>query len=105
MTGTRPPASPARITALFEHLVIDDDTGLAWKREGLCSQADPDLFYPEKGTSVALPKRICAKCPVRVTCLNHALDHGEAHGIWGAATARERQRMLADRRHRRGAAA
>ena len=46
-----------------------------WWFEGLCAQTDPELFFPEKGGSVREAKRVCAACPVRAQCLEHALAH------------------------------
>ena len=100
MTSTRIPASPARIAALFNHQVIDDDTGMAWKHEGLCGQTDPELFYPEKGMTAAVPKRICARCPVRRACLDHALVHHEPYGVWGGTTPDERKQLLVNQARR-----
>ena len=34
---------------------------------------------------------MCAECPVRSTCLEHALAAGEPFGIWGGLTLRERR--------------
>ena len=39
-------------------------------------------------------KAICAECPVRQACLEHALAHREREGVWGGATERERRRIL-----------
>jgi len=65
---------------------------LTWQDAALCAQADPDEWYPEKGGSSLRAKRICRRCPVRVPCLGYALDHGEAHGVWGGLSAEERTR-------------
>lgn len=104
MTSTVPPASAAQIAALFADLPVEDETGTAWKQEGLCSQTDPDLFFPEQGDSAVVPKRICKRCPVRQLCLQYALDHREPHGVWGGITAHERRHMLSTTRGRRIAA-
>ena len=40
----------------------------------------------------ARAKAICAVCPHRKACLEHALVHRERHGIWGGATEAERNR-------------
>ena len=92
-------ASDNEIAALFTALTIEDITGTAWKREGLCAQTDPDLFFPEDKSSRA-PKAICARCPVRVTCLDYALERNESQGIWGGTTAAERRRIRAAREQR-----
>ncbi|HET6919853.1 MAG TPA: WhiB family transcriptional regulator [Jiangellaceae bacterium] len=69
-----------------------------WWDDALCRQiGDPELWYPAKEAGrphAAI--RICADCPVRVECLQHALDNDEA-GVWGGTTERERRRMRARR--------
>jgi len=64
-----------------------------WWFAGLCAQTDPELFFPEKGGSVREAKAVCAGCPVRAQCLEHALAHGERYGVWGGLSERERRRL------------
>ena len=64
-----------------------------WWFAGLCAQTDPELFFPEKGGSVREAKAVCARCPVRAQCLEHALAHGERFGVWGGLSERERRRL------------
>jgi WhiB family redox-sensing transcriptional regulator len=37
----------------------DDDGALAWQADALCSQTDPEAFFPEKGGSTREAKKIC----------------------------------------------
>ncbi|SFK74839.1 WhiB family transcriptional regulator [Streptomyces pini] len=72
----------------------------AWRDRAACLGADTDLFFPEtggpnNGTSRALA--ICARCPVVAECREY-IDRVESspgyrtfHGVWGGATADERQ--------------
>lgn len=72
-----------------------------WKLEAKCLASDPALFYPDDspGAEVALAKAVCngedgsPPCPVRWDCLDHALEHGEEHGVWGGKSERERRRL------------
>lgn len=66
-----------------------------WMDEGLCSQADPDLFHPEDGNAAqaAKAKSVCRRCPVRDRCLAYAVDNNEEHGIWGGLSPKERRRL------------
>jgi WhiB family transcriptional regulator, redox-sensing transcriptional regulator len=64
-----------------------------WQEQSLCSQTDPDAFFPEKGGSTREAKRVCLRCPVRVECLGYALDHDERFGIWGGLSERERRKL------------
>lgn len=79
----------------------DDDAGdgriaqdLSWHDDGLCAQADPEAFFPEKGGSTRQAKSVCRRCPVIDTCLQYALDNGERFGIWGGKSERERREIL-----------
>jgi WhiB family redox-sensing transcriptional regulator len=58
-----------------------------------CSGLDPDLFYPERGGSSRAALAVCATCPVRQDCLEHALAHGEVLGVWGGLSIKERKRL------------
>lgn len=82
-----------------------------WMSNGLCAQADPDAWFPEKGGSTREAKRLCngrtaddggptrrPPCPVREQCLRWALDHEERYGIWGGVSERDRRRLSRERR-------
>lgn len=64
-----------------------------WMAQGLCTQVDPELFYPGEGGQAREALRVCAGCPVRAQCLAYALDRGERFGIWGGQSAAARRRM------------
>jgi WhiB family redox-sensing transcriptional regulator len=68
------------------------ETGVA-----LCSQVDPEIFFPEKGGSTRDAKRVCSSCSISVACLDYALERGERYGIWGGTSERERRRLLRQR--------
>lgn len=69
---------------------------------GSCRGMDPDLFFPDRGESLAPAQAICAECIVADECLEFALANGERFGVWGGTSERERRRI---RRRRREAAA
>jgi WhiB family redox-sensing transcriptional regulator len=71
---------------------IDQDP-LAWQADALCSQTDPEAFFPEKGGSTRDAKRICSQCNVKAECLEYALKNDERFGIWGGLSERERRRL------------
>ena len=77
-----------------------------WRSAGACLSADPDLFFPMSAGAwdkqIARAKTICAGCRVRQQCLDFAVTHDQAYGIWGGTTPEDRQR---ERRRRRRAAA
>jgi WhiB family redox-sensing transcriptional regulator len=64
-----------------------------WQERALCSQTDPEAFFPEKGGSTREAKRICTRCEVRAECLEYALGHDERFGIWGGLSERERRKL------------
>ncbi|MEW6155605.1 MAG: WhiB family transcriptional regulator [Actinomycetota bacterium] len=71
---------------------------LSWRQRGACRGLDPDIFYPLEDTEAGPAKDICAGCPVSELCLEFALSTREGEGIWGGTTARERRRILRQRR-------
>ncbi len=72
----------------------DSDTNpLAWQRDAICSQTDPEAFFPEKGGSTRDAKKICSNCDVRQQCLEYALKNDERFGIWGGLSERERRKL------------
>lgn len=69
-----------------------------WMHRGLCRNEPPERFFPSDGVGVEVAKGICATCPVRPTCLEHALTNRIDHGVWGGASERQRRRILKRRR-------
>jgi WhiB family transcriptional regulator, redox-sensing transcriptional regulator len=76
-----------------------------WQDEAACRGMSLDLFFASDGErqrererreEVAL--RVCAQCPVRRSCLEHALRAPENYGVWGGMTEDGR---TAERRRRR----
>jgi hypothetical protein len=65
----------------------------AWYEDAVCAQTRPDAFFPEVGESTADAKAVCLECPVRVQCLQYALDRDERFGVWGGFSERERRRL------------
>lgn len=61
--------------------------------DALCAQTDPDSFFPERGGSVTEAKKVCLACPIRVQCLEWALNNGEDFGVWGGLSERERHKL------------
>jgi WhiB family redox-sensing transcriptional regulator len=72
----------------------DEQPAVSWRIDALCAQTDPDAFFPDKGGSTRAAKAVCAKCPVRRECLEESLEgYGEAFGVWGGLSERERRRL------------
>lgn len=71
-----------------------DYTDPSWRLDAACRDADPDLFFVERGASTRRAKAICAECPVAEECLDFALTvPGISYGIWGGLAERERRRV------------
>lgn len=73
----------------------------SWMDEGLCTQTDPDLFFPEHGDKPAAKqaKTICAQCPVAELCETYANEHKITDGIWGGRSYKARRaRQLRNKR-------
>ena len=66
---------------------------VSWQHKALCSQTDPEAFFPEKGGSTREAKKVCASCEVRAECLEYALANDERFGIWGGLSERERRKL------------
>lgn len=64
-----------------------------WQRQANCMGVDPDLFFPERGSSTYEAKEVCRGCVVREDCLEYAIVNSEKFGIWGGLSERERRRV------------
>ncbi|HEX6518300.1 MAG TPA: WhiB family transcriptional regulator [Nocardioidaceae bacterium] len=60
---------------------------------GLCTQTDPEIFFPDRGDNSHDARQVCGICPVRALCLEWALALPEQYGIWGGTTESERRRI------------
>jgi WhiB family redox-sensing transcriptional regulator len=111
MTGEFVVLGDAVVDPFLDKVVVMGD----WVEQAACAGVDPDLFFPDRGASlagdvdehvdVADARRVCAGCPVRVECLEYALEAGEKFGVWGGTSEKERRAMRRQRLAvRRGAA-
>jgi len=70
-----------------------------WRLEAACRTKSPELFYPTNRRKTAAARAICAACPVRQACLDHAIANREPEGIWGGMDEVEREREHRRRRY------
>ncbi|HUW02539.1 MAG TPA: WhiB family transcriptional regulator [Acidimicrobiales bacterium] len=70
-----------------------------WMNEGNCRYHPPATFFPSDGVGVQVAAAICSDCPVKESCLEHALEHRIDHGVWGGASERQRRRILKARKN------
>ena len=75
-----------------------------WQYEGACRDADPESFFLDpnmrglnKRTKELNAIKICNTCPVKQSCLNHALSIPEYFGVWGGMTEEQRFEILKKR--------
>lgn len=77
----------------------------SWLPEALCRKgtSDPRWWFPVRTGNEYAQRAllVCAACPVREDCLEHALETEERHGIWGGMTETERARELRRRERAR----
>ena len=66
-----------------------------WQTDAACRGLNPLMFFPARGEHVAAAQAVCNTCPVRVDCLNDALDVGTKYGIWGGTSERQRRQIRA----------
>jgi len=71
---------------------------VVWRSKGACQGLDAEIFYPENEDHAEFALSVCGQCAVRIACLDYALDTREQQGVWGGATARDRRKMLRQRR-------
>lgn len=64
---------------------------LDWMQFANCIGADPNLFYQAKGRTPREAKRLCDGCAVKSECLDYAIANDERFGVWGGASAEERE--------------
>jgi WhiB family transcriptional regulator, redox-sensing transcriptional regulator len=70
-----------------------------WRQEAACRDLPGGMFFPTgSSTEEEAPARaVCASCPVRAECLEHALKTRTDYGIWGGTNPRERARLRRQR--------
>jgi WhiB family redox-sensing transcriptional regulator len=77
------------VADLLGHADVPDQR---WRARARCRGADSRIFMPPRGGDISAARSYCAGCDVKLPCLEYAMALGDAlrHGIWGSATARDR---------------
>lgn len=53
-------------------------------RSGRCRDGrNHHLFFSQNASDLAAAQTICGQCPVRMRCLEMALEEGFEYGVWG----------------------
>ncbi len=76
-----------------------------WQLHAACRGMESEFFFhPDRERGEARAEReqsakaVCAACPVRTHCLEHALAVREPYGVWGGLSEDERAEVLAARK-------
>ena len=98
---------PEQVASLVEFLQWAEEP--LWHDDAACADHPKEVFFGHEEreglkrhrptltvTEVREAKAICAQCPVKQQCLDHALEFDERHGIWGGTTPSERRMMVGE---------
>lgn len=72
---------------------VVEEENREWLQRANCTGVDPDLFFPERGSSTREAKEVCRGCVVREDCLDYAIARNEKFGIWGGLSERDRRKV------------
>jgi WhiB family redox-sensing transcriptional regulator len=64
-----------------------------WSVFAACKDAKDVSFFPQNKTEAKAAAAICAICPVRQECLDHAMATNERFGMWGGVSERQRKAL------------
>jgi hypothetical protein len=79
-----------RDPATFEELLARP----AWQERAACRGMGTERFFPGSDGSLAPARAVCAGCPVKVECLDYAVDCGETlAGVWAGTSIRDRRKL------------
>lgn len=69
-----------------------NDQGTHWALYANCQFPDSPNMFPNEADEKAVQEALseCDGCPVRLMCLEAALDNRERFGIWGGTTPKQR---------------
>ena len=75
-----------------------------WQMLGACRTLPTEMFFhpdnergPARARREAGAKAVCATCPVRLLCAEHALRVREPYGVWGGLSESDRDEIIAGR--------
>ena len=67
----------------------------SWMEHAACKSAPTEIFFPDRGGSIAEALSYCDRCPVRAECLEHGL--WDVEGIFGGTGDTERRVIRKER--------
>jgi WhiB family redox-sensing transcriptional regulator len=81
-----PTPSPDRPTTEATEAYVAVPTRNSWWIHARCNDGGgrhTSVFFSDLPADIAAAKAFCAACPVLESCLEGALERGEAFGVWG----------------------
>jgi WhiB family redox-sensing transcriptional regulator len=90
---------PLVMTLIIQNRLEDLKSALRPSRDystGACSGSNTELFFSDEVDDIDQALAICRQCPLRLVCLEDALEFDE-YGIWGGTTESMRQQMKSAR--------
>jgi len=85
---------PMQNTAELDAFAVPILEERPWVVFSACRDADPSIFFGSTREEIQQALALCAVCPVRSECLEHALEARERFGVWGGTTESERRKIL-----------
>jgi WhiB family redox-sensing transcriptional regulator len=83
-------------------LEVDEVNSTTNWTDAKCATGDArllHLFFSEIPHEIEEAKAICSSCPLRLTCLEQAVERSEPWGVWGAQLF-DHGRVIAEKRGR-----
>lgn len=77
---------------------------LALGPAALCTQTDPEIFFPERGMPATAAKKVCRRCPIIDQCRIWVTANPQPYGVWAGMSAGERRRRALATKMNRDAA-
>ncbi|MEU1558698.1 WhiB family transcriptional regulator [Streptomyces scabiei] len=98
------------VALVHSHAYAPVSTDAPIRPRPACVEEDPELFFPIGDTGPALlqieeAKAVCRRCPLIESCLQGALERGEATGVWGGLSEKELRSLRRREARKRAAAA
>ncbi|WP_406046887.1 WhiB family transcriptional regulator [Kribbella sp. NBC_00889] len=100
------PQVPGQVELVFEVPELGDELRAelaahvlpGWASMGACRSVADDTWFPDETATARKAAAIdrCGFCPVRRSCLAHALSAGEEYGVWGGTTELQRDVLVWD---------
>lgn len=67
---------------------------LPWRQSAACKDMPTELFFPANGVNPRKALAACMTCPVRLPCLEWAVEMRERQGVFGGTTEKRRRPLI-----------